>query len=322
MKFDLLWHNLSAFLLALVLLMAGAFLIFKAVAPQPNEIVSTPQRVVQDFSQLPQDLGSVQIARWYGNASQQNNVTNEDAKPSALTLEQWASEVVANVQSVISPFETSVTVYPGMRREEIAEVLAIKLNWDEAEKLYFARRDRQCYAKRIDGQFFPGKYDLVTYLTPDEVEEIMQTEFDRRLSGLLANPDPENPIVQNALIIASLLQREAAGTGDERIISGIIWNRLYQGIPLQIDATLQYAKGGPGNWWPIPLPEDKYLDSPFNTYQNDGLPPAPIANPNLAMIEAALNPEPTDCYFYLHSNREFYCSPDYAGHLQNINRYL
>ncbi|MBU1754819.1 endolytic transglycosylase MltG, partial [Patescibacteria group bacterium] len=76
-------------------------------------------------------------------------------------------------------------------------------------------------------------------------------------------------------------------------------------------------------WWPIPKSEDKYLDSPFNTYQYKGLPPHPIANPGLASIAAALNPTATSCLYYLHDGKgQIHCSKTYSEHLANIRRYL
>jgi UPF0755 protein len=93
---------------------------------------------------------------------------------------------------------------------------------------------------------------------------------------------------------------------------------------LQADATLQYATDTKETgWWAAPDPDDKYVESPFNTYQHEGLPPAPIATPSLASIEAALDPEPTSCLFYLHDgNGRIHCSPNYAGHLANVDRFL
>ena len=92
-------------------------------------------------------------------------------------------------------------------------------------------------------------------------------------------------------------------------------------MPLQIDATLQYARAtrDTTTWWPVPVPSDKWLDSPFNTYQNKGLPPSPIASPGLAAVVAALNPYETDCLFYFHDNDgEIYCSPTYEAHVAGL----
>ena len=106
----------------------------------------------------------------------------------------------------------------------------------------------------------------------------------------------------DALTVASMLEREASGSGDIQIISGIIWNRLFNGMPLQIDATLQYAKGESrnGNWWQAVTPDDKFIKSPYNTYEHVGLPPGPISNPSVASVIAALNPVQTSCLYYFH----------------------
>jgi UPF0755 protein len=120
-----------------------------------------------------------------------------------------------------------------------------------------------------------------------------------------------------------LVQREAAGSHDMRLISGVIHNRLKQNMPLQIDATLQYITGDFENWWPVPRSSDKFIDSPFNTYQNKGLPPLPIATPSKEAIKAALNPLKTDCVYYLHdSRRVIHCAKTYDQHKRNIRNYL
>jgi UPF0755 protein len=119
------------------------------------------------------------------------------------------------------------------------------------------------------------------------------------------------------------------------LISGIIWNRLLNGMRLQIDATIQYARGldgyekeaedlqvGKSNWWTPMKKEDKEIDSPYNTYKYEGLPPTPIANPGIPAIEAALYPQETDCIYYLHSDYQIHCSSNYDDHLDNIERYL
>jgi UPF0755 protein len=107
-----------------------------------------------------------------------------------------------------------------------------------------------------------------------------------------------------------------------RYISGIIWNRLFVGMPLQLDASLQYARGSKISeklWWPKVVPNDKYIDSPYNTYENEGLPPAPISNPSVEAVVAALNPRETDCMFYFHDSKGvFYCTENYEDHVAKL----
>jgi UPF0755 protein len=98
-------------------------------------------------------------------------------------------------------------------------------------------------------------------------------------------------------------------------------------MPLQIDATLQYAKanattGKTGIWWPQVVPKDKYIKSAYNTYMNGGLPPGPIANPSIASVVAALNPKKTDCLFYFHDqNGNFHCTKTYTEHVALLKKY-
>jgi UPF0755 protein len=89
------------------------------------------------------------------------------------------------------------------------------------------------------------------------------------------------------LVVASLIEREAAVPEDRAKIARVIYNRLFFGMPLQIDASLYYQQDGD-----LPFSELRQIDSPYNTYMYNGLPPTPIANPGRASIQAALNPAP------------------------------
>ncbi len=95
-------------------------------------------------------------------------------------------------------------------------------------------------------------------------------------------------------------------------------------MKLQIDATLQYAKGSEEDgWWGKVNSVDRKIDSSYNTYLHEGLPPGAIANPGLAAIAAAYNPAKTSCLFYLHDkNRQIHCARTYEEHKKNIEIYL
>jgi UPF0755 protein len=157
---------------------------------------------------------------------------------------------------------------------------------------------------------------------PETVSKIMFNAFDREV-GKIKKPKTTKVVSEEtALKIASIIQREAGGKSDMRLISGIVWNRIFAGMKLQIDATLQYAKGTEDAWWPQVKSEDKYIESPYNTYKYASLPPAPIANPGIAAIEAAYNPQKTSCMYYLHDKKgKIHCAVTYKEHLKNIDRY-
>jgi len=115
------------------------------------------------------------------------------------------------------------------------------------------------------------------------------------------------------------------------LVSGVLLNRLNNNMPLQVDATLQYAKANRicaklnvcPDWWPAPRAEDKELDSEFNTYANSGLPPHPIANPGFTALDAAWNPEPSNFVYYLTDMEGVtHFAKTYDEHLANIEKYL
>lgn len=218
-----------------------------------------------------------------------------------------------------------LVIFAGERHEEVARNFGNILRWDEAERRTFVTTVQAAHPNLPEGAFLPGKYVVHKDAGPDTVARVLIDGFNREVVRRYPQDiDAVIPLTE-AVTIASLLEREAYDFTDMREISGVIWNRLFAEMPLQLDATLQYARatGAGGTWWPVPRSEDKWIDSPFNTYQNDGLPPYPIANPSVEAILAALNPVATDCLFYIHApGGAFYCAPTYSEHRQNINRYL
>ncbi len=226
--------------------------------------------------------------------------------------------------NLANPYVRIVRVPEGLRKEEIAEVVADKLGWDEKQKNDFINIHLSSNSGNLEGHYFPETYLLGKDETPAEVTATMFEEFDKQTSKIkkpkakdILNPD-------TALKVASIIQRESNGKTDMKLISGIIWNRIFSGMKLQIDATLQYAKGSEeAGWWEEVNSEDKKIPSSYNTYIHTGFPPGPIANPGLAAIEAAYNPQKTDCLFYLHDkNRQIHCSKTYEEHKKNIETYL
>lgn len=225
-------------------------------------------------------------------------------------------------QELASPSIKYIRIVQGLRKEQIADIFAKNLSWSEEEKKEFLATEKG--EPNDEGRFYPDTYLLPKETTPKEARQAMRAKFIENIENVYnASTTPGIINLDTALKIASLIEREAGGKNDMKLISGIIWNRLFLAMPLQIDASLQYAKGTSENgWWPRVRPEDKKIDSPYNTYKNDGLPPAPIANPSKASINAAFHPAHTSCLFYIHDlDGVFHCSSTYSGHLQNIRLY-
>lgn len=219
-----------------------------------------------------------------------------------------------------NPTVKVVKLYPGLRKEEIAEVLGKKLAWTEENKKQFIDLNQ---TENQEGKYFPKTYLIDKNKNPEEIGELMLGEYEKQLDKIIKTKKVEILNEETALKIASLIQREAAGKHDMALISGIIWNRIWAGMKLQIDATLQYAKGNEEEgWWQLVYPEDKKIKSEYNTYLNKGLPPAPISNPGRDAIYAAFNPTKTDCIFYLHDkNKKIHCSKTYKEHKEKIKIY-
>lgn len=200
-----------------------------------------------------------------------------------------------------------VTFPEGLRVEEYAQILSQKTH-------NFSKNDFIVVAKPYEGMLFPD-----TYLIP-------QTASDQDIVDLLVNTfKKKSPATdQKTIILASLIEREVKHDQDRPLVSSVLHNRLELGMALQIDATVQYVLGESGNWWPKDLTfEDLKTPSPYNTYQNSGLPPGPIANPGLLSLKAAVNPTDTNYLYYISDSGGYnHYAEDLEGHNQNIEKHL
>jgi UPF0755 protein len=229
-------------------------------------------------------------------------------------------EVAASLKS---PAEVWVVIPEGLRKEEISGIVGKKLNWSEDERQQFINYDL-LKPDYFEGTYFPDTYLIPVNDAPADVALRLKARFNEELTKHSGELIKQNIKWTTALKIASIVQREAAGKSDMSLIAGIIWNRLLQNMKLDIDATLQYVRGDKGSGWWAPIKtEDKNIDSPYNTYLHAGLPPHPIDNPGADALRAVLNPQKTNCLYYLHDNNKIiHCSPTYEGHLANIQKYL
>ena len=218
-----------------------------------------------------------------------------------------------------------VTTLGCVRKEQIGEMIAPKLGWNEDQLASWNALYTEDKPEWAEGVYFPDTYLLPKDESVEAVARRFIDNFNVKLSPLLGEFVSQNIKWTTGLKIASLIQREAAGPEDMNMISGIIWNRLNTGTKLQIDATMQYTKGKKpdGSWWGGVDLVEKRRDSPYNTYLRKGLPPTPICSPGFDAIQAVLEPMETDCLFYLHDrNRQIHCAATYAGQLKNIRTYL
>jgi UPF0755 protein len=218
-----------------------------------------------------------------------------------------------------------VTVSYCLRKEQTGEILAETLGWDSTKLQEWNMLYSDTNSDYFEGVYYPDTYLIPVNAKPEEIASRFIARFNEKFAPLADQFLAKNIKWTTGLKIASLIAREAAGSEDAKLISGIIWNRLEAGMPLQIDATLQYTlgKNSAGRWWGTIDLSQKENDSPYNSYLHKGLPPTPICSPNVDMIEAVLNPETTDCLFYLHdASGQIHCAKTYQEHLTNIKKYL
>lgn len=252
-----------------------------------------------------------------------SNFTNSKTASGFFAMLQSKLSEFALYQNLATPVSRTLIINSGERSEEITEKFAKILGWTGTEQAEFIKKMSAEAPTSTNGKMYPGKYTVEKGATPEQVSLMVADRFNAEVRTRYTGDVEEIVPLTDTLKIASLLEREAYDFEDMRYISGIIWNRLFIDMRLQIDATLQYVRGSKKTepWWPVPTPSDKYLKSPFNTYQNVGLPPEPIANPSIDAIIAALNPKQTDCLFYFHANDgTFYCSKTYEEHVAGLKK--
>jgi UPF0755 protein len=215
-----------------------------------------------------------------------------------------ASDALArgpSTAAAASAGHTVLTLPPGLRLDQIADRVGALPGHDRAAFLALAQsgqiRSRyQGDQTSVEGFTWPDTY-FVEHQTDAQILQTIVSEFDRHADAVnLANAGSVGLTPQQAVVEASLIQAEAGTAADAPKIAAVIANRLKQGTALQIDATLCYAKGGCP---PIPTNADKQLDSPYNTYRVQGLPPTPIMTVTEQSLRAALAPADVPYLFYV-----------------------
>ncbi len=213
---------------------------------------------------------------------------------------------------------TRLTIPEGLDVQSIAQTIAKTLTEFDAD-VYIT------IAQEKEGYLFPDTYFIPNNFSPEELLQLQLTTYRQNIAPLKDTIE-NNPLSEyEALILASILEREANDEKSMKMVSGILQNRLSMGIPLQADATVAYALETPLNELPEGLLAEKLrtTQSPYNTYLNTGLPPTPIGNPGITAIKAVLDPTDTPYLYYLTApDGTFYYARTYAEHLQNIAKYL
>ena len=151
-------------------------------------------------------------------------------------------------------------------------------------------------ATRLEGFLFPDTYEFyVGMQASSAINKMLETFYYKQTADMLKQASDMNMSMREIVNVASLIEKEAANDAERALIASVIYNRIYAGMQLGIDASVLYEYPEHEG---APTAEMLQTDSPYNTRIRTGLPPTPICNPGMASITAALNPESTGYYYY------------------------
>lgn len=244
--------------------------------------------------------------------------------PTEMTVPQMIS-MLAKGETIYR----EITIPEGYTIEQIAKLLednqignAAKLK-ELAKNAtpfpYMSENQNPNVTYKAEGYLFPDTYRIAKGVTEEQVMSMMLTQFDKQFTKEMRERATSLGLsIRDVVILASLVEKEARLSQDRPIIAGVFLNRLKIQMPLQSCASIQYILGYPKAELTV---KDTEIPSPYNTYQNMGLPPGPIANPGIASIEAVLNAAKTDyLYFVADEQGAHHFSKTYEEHLTSIEQ--
>lgn len=350
---DLSFESADSFLLSLYLSMHQAEL-NEPAGDDPAAVAFTvePGETAADVAQRLADEGLVSNGEVFRRFMTYHGLdVSLKAGTYSLRATMTMHEIAQTLQHGGSDGVT-ITIPEGWRLEQVAWLLeqqGLMRSDDLIAQAHATSYDYPWLAGRpqgasLEGFLFPDTYELASDATPAQVIELMLATFDARVApeieGRLAGKalfdvglgDFRPMTVYDAITIASIVEREAVVAEERPIIASVYYNRMdpihveETALRLSADPTVQYAKGydpETGNWWNPMLPgEGLTLESPYNTFRVQGLPPGPICSPGLASILAALNPAETD-YLYFHAvgDGSHVFATTLEEHMQNQQQY-
>jgi UPF0755 protein len=254
---------------------------------------------------------------------------SEDLKPGSYVLREDMSysAALAALEKGTPPNIVVLTIPEGRSRQEVAQLVDGQL---EGGYMQASRRSpvldpreyRAENARDLEGFLFPATYELKKGRPMSALVEQQLKAFRGRFEQVdLSYARRKKLTPYDVLTIASLVEREAVLAKERRLIASVIYNRLKEGMPLGIDATVRYVTGN----WTEPLKQSELANpSPYNTRLNAGLPPGPIGSPGIESIRAAARPARTDYLFFVvkpgGDGAHAFASTD-AEHQRNVERY-
>ena len=283
------------------------------VKDEDGKVTGTKKVQAADIDFVASALKNAGIIEYKGLFKLFAKVSHADVKLDpgtyVLTTELDYRALVKNMQvGTASMVETTITFPEGMTMAQIfakleeAEVCSAADLYKAAEEFSFSFRFLENAgpgnSARLEGFIFPNTYDFYQGEQASSVINKFLTALHGRITAdMWKQIENRGTTFRDTVIVASMIEKEAANDDERAAIASVIYNRMAAGMPLGIDSTILYVhqdyEGG------TQLPQ-AYLEeqSPYNTRINTGLPPTPICNPGMASINAALNPADTGYYYY------------------------
>lgn len=245
----------------------------------------------------------------------------KDLKAGRFDLRKNTSsfEVINCIKSGKCTHYEKITVPEGWRSEEIAEALGAKGITDPHAFLDIVQQEN------LEGKLFPSTYLFAENTPARKVVNEMQDQYKKQIAPLFKKYKTDLT-EQEVLTLASIVEREAVVQDERPKIAAVYLNRFRIGKRLEADPTVQYALGfnlKENRYWKKGLTyKDLKIKSPYNTYRNAGLPPAPICNPSYASVLGVLNPQPDfdALYFVAETGGRHVFSKTFDEHRRNIKR--
>jgi UPF0755 protein len=298
-------------LLVVPFLVAGGWFVYQLNPPgEPGRLVQIKVEEGWGVSEIGDELESKEVIgsslafQFYARARGAGPFQDG---PYQLREDLGVRDAVSKLEEGPSQGRTDIelTIPPGLTLEEIAERVEQQLPGRTAEKFLevansgvVRSRYQPAEVTSLEGLLFPDTYLFAKAEDEEDVIRELVVTFDEKAdaAGVAAGAAAIGRTPYEAIVIASLIEREAGVEEDRPLISAVVANRLRDGMPLQIDATLCYIKGGCTE----PLSNaDKELDSPYNTYRVAALPPTPISSVGEASMRAAVAPAAVPYKFYV-----------------------
>ena len=306
----------------------GAYLISSAGLGGENEPVTVTVEQGDTLSSVAgklEEVGVVGSSLLFELEARYNGWDNE-IKPGEYRFVpgEAREEILRTLSSGDSISAFTITIPEGLTLEQTARVVEVESGVPAAEFEAAAEKTDYDYAflddldiETTEGFLFPKKYEFEGEKSAEQIVDRLLDQYlvETREFDFEAAQRRFNLTEYELITTASLVEKEAANPEERSLIASVIYNRIRSGMPLQIDATVQYVLHKPKENLSF---DDLEVESPYNTYKNRGLPPAPIASPSRESIRAALEPAETDYLYYVlgAGGKEHFFTDDYDEFLE------